>query len=419
MTNSDVILVTNSPGELCSWVKVTAEKLKERSPGIRVIVMLVPCPYATGKEAEIAGNFSSVDMVTTPGQFVRLMFGFSMKDYKPAGRGVVVFLGGDFWHASMAARRLKFPAMAYAVRPASSLKKYACICLPSESMKDDFIHAGLKKEKIRVIGNLMVEGVRPQKERDELRRMFGIEEDARVVGILPGSRLYHVKVSLPVYLRVAQEVADRMPGVHFMVGLSPFISVDELEGCLNRGMEIQLGGIGGKLIEDSRGKFIRTLRGLEIRLLVDRQYDLMRVSDLVMTIPGTNTAELASLGIPMVVSYSWNVKIPGGGLGMFLGGMPPGNTLRRIVLSRILEKIKFTALPNQIAGRPIVPEVRVDHCGSEITPAIIELLENPERRKKIGSELKQIMGEIGAAERLADLVIEEVEKQNGKGSYGK
>ncbi|MCL5036663.1 MAG: hypothetical protein M1269_06030 [Chloroflexi bacterium] len=416
MTKSDVILVTNSPGELCSWVRVTADRLKMRSPDLRVVVMLVPCPYATGKEEEIAKGFPSVDMVTPPSQFLRLMLGLSMKDYRPSSRGVVVFLGGDFWHASLAARRLKFPAMAYAVRPASALKKFSCICLPREDIKKDFINSGIKEEKIRVVGNLMVEGVRPRKDKDELREIFGIKENELVVGILPGSRLYHVQVSLPVYLRVAEEISHRVEGVRFMVGLSPFISVEDMEKCLGQGRDIQLGGVGGELIEDSRGKFIRTFRGLEVRLLIDRQYDLMKASDLVMTIPGTNTAELATLGIPMVVSYSWNVKIPGGGLGMFLGGLPPGNTLRKIVLSKVLEKLKFTALPNQFADKMIIPEVRVNNCGSEITPAIIDLLGDPERRRRISGELVKIMGETGAADRLADLVINEIEKQNGKGT---
>jgi lipid-A-disaccharide synthase len=400
----DVVLVTNSPGELFAWAKVTAEKLRSMAPRARIIIMLVPCPYATGKEEEIALKFAPVDLVLGPKEFVRLSANLPLKKYFPLPKGVVVFLGGDYWHALMASKRLGFPALAYAVRPSYFHKFFKYICVPDNNIKQKLLAQGVQDQKIEIIGNLMVEGVRPRMPANECRAKLGLQEDNLILGILPGSRLYHVQESIPVFLKVADEIHALMPGVKFVLGLSPFLTVDELSACIAPGHNTIIHGSSGRV--ETRDNFfvIYTDLGTEVLLLQDWQYDIMQISDLVLTIPGTNTAEIAYSGKPMIVASTWKAKIPRGGIAGLIGNVPLPK-FRKYLMQGMLKRMRFTSLPNQIADREIVPEVNVETEASEITQVVIELLRDEARRIEMGETLKALMGEQGAGEKISRLIL--------------
>ena len=109
----DIVIITNSPGELSSWVRATVKTLRRRAPDARIVVMLVPCPFASGGEARIAASFEQVDVVVPPSRFFQVSLGWNVPGYTPSRLGVVVFLGGDFWHALLVAARLRYPTIAY------------------------------------------------------------------------------------------------------------------------------------------------------------------------------------------------------------------------------------------------------------------------------------------------------------------
>jgi len=401
----DVVIITNSPGELSSWVKVTVEKLRKKAQdSIRIIVTLVPCPYASGREAEIAGGFPGIDLVLSPREFLGHLMGMPSR-YRPAPSGVVVFLGGDYWHAMMMSRKLGFPAVAYTDRPSSWGKYFRTVCVADERTKSALVAAGVPASQVTVVGNLMVEGVRPSLSREEALDSWGLSADRPLVGMFPGSRLYHVQASLSVFLRVAEDLAREVGDAQFALGLSPFLTTDELRGCLRTLPPPYLEGSRGELKEGKRGLAIVTGEGLHIPILQKQQYDLMNQSDLLLTIPGTNTAEIACLGRPMVVAMSWRARIPRGGVASLLGALPMASLVRREFLRSILRKVRYVALPNVIAQREIVPEVRVEHEPGEISRVAADLLLDAERREEIGRELRSLMGSGGASDRIADVIL--------------
>jgi len=405
MNNTDIILVTNSPGELFSWAKVTAEKLKAHGAS-RIIVALVPCPFASGKEVEIARNFLEIDQVITPWEFVKLSLGLPLKNYRSAKKGIVVFLGGDYWHAHILAKRLKFPVIAYAVKNSMFLNKFDRIAVIDQEMKDLLLNKDFPKEKISVIGNLMVDGIKINYPPEALREELEIPLDAPILGILPGSRLYHMEVSLPVFLKVAELVRQQLPEAKFIMGLSPFISIKELENCLNRPPQKELNGTTAILRKDEKGWKITTENNCELILREHIQYDLMNVSDVVLTIPGTNTAELAFLNKPMVVASTWKAKIPRGGIMGLLSNLPMGNLLKKHIITGILKKIKYTSLPNQLAQKVIVPEITVDRGGEDIAPVILDLLRNPEKRQEISRNLQGLFVKNDASGKISQLILD-------------
>lgn len=405
-SDKDIVIVTNSPGELISWTRVVTDSLRERIPEARIVIMLVPCPYATGREEEIARNFPSVDYVFSPGEFLQcLLFSKTPGDFKFSKRGLVVFLGGDFWHAAMLSWRLKYPALAYTARSNSGWNShFRYIMCPDERTHRGLQNLGVPEDKIKVIGNLIVEGVKPTCARKECFEKWGLDSNRFTVGILPGSRLYHMQDSLPVFLQVAEEIQQAEPNVQFLLGLSPFLNLEEVSKTLSD-PHSPIGGTSGKLTNSGIGMKIRTKGGTVIPVLQSLQYDLMNMADVILTIPGTNTAECAFLGRPMVVVASWKAKIPQGGLGFVMNSIPLIG-FRKWMYERILARIKFTALPNMIAQRKIVPEVIVDEKAEEITKVVLELIRDEQWREKISEELKHVMGKAGAAGRMSDIIIQ-------------
>jgi hypothetical protein len=58
--NFDVVIVSNGPGELSTWVKPLVTQISETLPEARIIILLVPCPYASGEEEKVAASFPGV-----------------------------------------------------------------------------------------------------------------------------------------------------------------------------------------------------------------------------------------------------------------------------------------------------------------------------------------------------------------------
>ena len=68
----EILITSNSPGEVASWLRVTVPALRRRLPGATITVALVPCPYATGAEKSVVEKLEGVDQVFSPWETVGL-----------------------------------------------------------------------------------------------------------------------------------------------------------------------------------------------------------------------------------------------------------------------------------------------------------------------------------------------------------
>ncbi|MHB2019756.1 MAG: glycosyltransferase family protein [Candidatus Xenobia bacterium] len=402
MAPLDIVIITNSPGELSSWVRATVRALREQAAEARIVVMLVPCPFASGNEANIARSFPEVDLVLSPRDFIRCGLGLSVAGFKPAQQGVVAFLGGDFWHALLIANRLHYPTVAYGARGYRWSRWFSRTCLQDDAAVERLAQWGVPRARLRNIGNLVAEAVRPQWSRQEALQQWQLDAEALTVGILPGSRFGHARVSLPVFLKAAEELTEVLPRIQFLVGQSPFLTEDELRRCLVAPGRGAVPGVEGRLADG----YIETPKGLRIRVVRGQQYDLMNVADLLFCIPGTNTAEAASMGVPMLVCMTWKAPVPQGGLGALTGLLPMYSGVRRHLLKATLKRLRFVALPNIQAGRPLIPEICVEESSREIVDVARPLLTDGERRASLGAELKQLFGAKGAAAGMAMAILQ-------------
>lgn len=388
----EAVLITNSPGELHSWVRGTVAELKRLRPDLRIVVALVPCPYASGAEARVAREIPGVDLVLGPWDTMRLALGRSVAAYRPGGRGVVVFLGGDPWHAFFLGRALRYPTVGYAVRAGSTVGRFRRV-----GAMDAAVEAALRARgvDVRLVGNLTLDAV-------QRSAPPAAEAPGPVVGLFPGSRRLHLRASLGPFLRIAELARERVPGLRAVLAASPFVRPPDVATALARPLPIGLTPAAGRL----EGDRLLTDGGLEVEVLWGRPYEVMGRMDLGLTIPGTNTAEMACLGKPMVVAMSANAPVPQGGIGGLLDLLPLGGIVKRRLRHGVKRRLGFVAQPNRLAGRLLVPEIVAEELEDVVGP-LVDLLRDPERRRALGRELEGLTGGRGACGRMAELILED------------
>lgn len=386
----EAVLTTNSPGELHSWVRGTVAELKRLRPDVRIVVALVPCPYASGAEARVAREIPGIDRVLTPWETMLLVLGRPPADYRPSGDGVVVFLGGDPWHALLLGRALRYPTVGYAVRAGTSVRRFRAVGAMDAAVESALRDLGVN---VRLVGNLTLDAVQP-----------GTAPAATggvTVGLFPGSRALHLRAALGPFLRAVEVARERVPGLKCLLAASPFVRPEDVAKALSQPIPLGLPRAEGRL----EGDVLRTSGGLEVEVLWGRPYDVMARMDVGLTIPGTNTAEMACLGRPMVVTMSANAPVPRGGIGGVLDVLPLGGAVKRRLRIGTKNRMGFVAQPNRLAGRLVVPEVVAERIEDVVEP-LVEMLLDPERRRALGAELQALTGGRGACARMAELILE-------------
>ena len=215
----------------------------------------------------------------------------------------------------------------------------------------------------RFVGHPLVDYASSELSVGEAREKLGLVTNAPVLGLMPGSRRREVDALYPVMLDAAEGVRRTLPDCQMILPLAPGIPPESLP------------------------------EAPAVNIVKDATYDAMRASDLILVASGTATLEAACLLTPMIVLYkltrlSWW-------------------TAKRFV------KLDSSALPNIVAGRRIVPEFLQDDVQVErITSMALDLLQDSEKReeqRKALCSVRQQLGDSGAAERTARLVLGYIE----------
>ncbi len=405
-----IFMVTNSPGEVMGWVKPAAEKLKEKEKETIITVVIPPCQYASGMEDKVAGEIPAVDSVVGPSRYLKYLFlGSRPSSFRQAKKGVIVFLGGDPFHALLLSKRLKLPAVAYIqnLRWKRYFKRFMVL---SETIRERFIARGAKEEKVVVVGDLAKDVIRVKMSAKEAFNYWGLTPGYLVISFLPGSRLEEIRYMTPFFLKAAELIRKEFPSSQFLLILSPFVSKKELNTMNEESLSKTFSGVEAKLKKESGQWKLITKSGLEILVVEEKRYEAINISHLIITIPGTNTLESTYLGTPMVVAIPLNKPeaIPLDGLAGLVGGLPIiGPLIKRQMVKQYSKRIKFAAIPNIRAEREIVPEIRGIIEPADVAKEVIGLLRSPERLAKIKEELRKITRTTeSAANKVADIILE-------------
>ena len=361
---------------------------------------LVPCPYATGAEVEVIRSWGAADEVWRPAQTTWRW----LKGREPKGLGAIGFLGGDPWHALLLKRRFGQSAVAYfpefssweKTRWLGGFDQIALGYRPTEvnSSSDE----RLKIREGRFIGDLRVDAVRNRLEAFDVQKAR--EASGQTLAIFPGSRWLHLKASLGPFLSMADRLYEERPDRRFILSVSPFVSRKQLADAAANPFPLGLAASKAEI----RGDYLVTELGAPVELVWGDPYRVIAECDLALSLPGTNTAELGIAGKPAVIPLSYRVPVGGGGLLGLLDRVLGFGFLKRYLKEHKYQRLKLLALPNQLAGRMIMPEFFVRDDLSDLFDFLSRLLDDPNERRRIGEEARTVMGPTGAAERFVDLL---------------
>jgi lipid-A-disaccharide synthase len=132
----------------------------------------------------------------------------------------------------------------------------------------------------------------------------------------------------------------------------------------------------------------------KVKLITDKTYELLRISEAAMVKSGTSTLEAALMGTPQVVCYS-------------------GDAISFEIAKRLV-KLKFISLVNLIMDREVVKELLQDQLTPENIISELKkiLVGGSERERMISAymELSDLLGPAGASERIACEMVKLLKK---------
>jgi Lipid-A-disaccharide synthetase len=391
----ELVLCVNGPGELYTWALPMARAVRASQPDLRLVLSLLPCPFASGKEEQVARDSQLFDGITTVAQYLKFAVGGAQPSaYSGAKAGLVLQLGGDAMHVIRIAGRLNYPVWRYSFEPYWSAK-----------LEQLFVHdertyqrSSAPKNKLEVIGNLTA---------DALEFETGFEKQPGLdVLLLAGSRSFEALHMLPLLAASAEKMAAILPEVRFHWIRSNMLDQATLKRAYAATEMLEFGGVSTQ----PEGQFLLTPKGVKIRIVDEQErYRLMKTADLALTIPGTNTLELGIAGVPSIVVLPLQKLelIPIEGPLQFIGMIPGlGKFIKRAAVNAFLDRTKYISLPNRFADEAIQLELRGLVTTDDIAVRAIGLLQHPERLASIRARLQVTMPKAGASEKLAHRVLE-------------
>jgi len=190
------------------------------------------------------------------------------------------------------------------------------------------------------------------------------------VAILPGSRRNEIERILPVMMKTVMLLEKKYPNSGFIIAAPS----EEIAAFIGK----------------KTGKLKAKPDRLEI--VGNNTRHVLRQATAAMVASGTATVETALMQCPMVIIYKVSALT--------------------YFFARLLIKVKSIGMVNIIAGRPVCPEfIQRKATPANIAKAMISLLaDTPDRGYQIKQleKISEALGPGGAADRAAEIVIEEL-----------
>jgi lipid-A-disaccharide synthase len=213
---------------------------------------------------------------------------------------------------------------------------------------------------VEFVGHPLLDVVHPSLSKVEFCARCGLDPNAPIIGLLPGSRRSEIRYLLPPMLEAAALIRSRVVAAQFMLPLADTLEPAEVQSAL-------------------------AAAPVPVRLVQRQTYEAMLAADVLLATSGTATLEAALLGTPMVIVYKAHPLT--------------------YLLARLVMRVSHIGLPNLIAGRAIVPELWQNAVtAGYMADHVVELLTHPERAAAMRAALTALrsqLGSPGVAERVA------------------
>lgn len=188
----------------------------------------------------------------------------------------------------------------------------------------------------RYVGHPLASVIPITIDRAAARRGLGLEQDAQVVALMPGSRASEIEHLCARFLAAAALILRSRSGVSFVLPAVP--------------------ALAARIAQEIR----RADLGQQVRLLQGHSHQALAACDAVLVASGTATLEAALFKRPMVIAYhmhwlSW-----------------------RIMQRKRLQP--WVGLPNILRGRFVVPELLQEQATPEaLARGVLSWLEQPQQ----------------------------------------
>jgi len=183
---------------------------------------------------------------------------------------------------------------------------------------------------------------------------LGLDAQAPIVALLPGSRRQELHSLLPMMLAAFQRIQQRLPQAQGIIPVAPTLTMDEVQLLL-------------------------THYPIPMTVIQGQSQTALRAAHFALVTSGTATLEAGLIGTPMVVVYKMH---------------PVTTWLARRVLC-----IPYIGLVNIVAGRPIVPELLQEAlCPQTLAALALHCLEHPEVAQYVRHELTLLRHTLGTGE---------------------
>ena len=216
---------------------------------------------------------------------------------------------------------------------------------------------------VTYVGHPLAETIAPRRDQAEAREQLRIPVAAKVIALLPGSRVSELEQMAALFVETAAQIAAVVPDVQFLVPLVNRPTREKFEAAL----------------------YSREGPELNVTLLFGHAQDAMAAADVVLAASGTATLEAALVGRPVVIAYR----------------MPR--------LSWWLMKDRryqpYVGLPNILAGEFVVPEFLQDEATADnLSQAVLNLMFDATVRARLAERFAVIAETLrqNSAERLAE-----------------
>lgn len=217
---------------------------------------------------------------------------------------------------------------------------------------------------VEYVGHPLAGEVRPSMDYLTARAYFQIPQQARVIGLLPGSRKGEIKRLLAVILQSAEELKRKYPDLLFILPLASSLTSADIAPYL----------------QDVN---------LPIQIVSHQFYNAMQLCDAAIVTSGTATLEMALLDIPMLIIYK--------------------TAAITYYLAKQVLKIPYIGLCNIVADQMIVQEfIQKDATPTKITAEISRILDDANYRKIMLENLltvKEKLGGKGGSRQAAEALM--------------
>ena len=189
---------------------------------------------------------------------------------------------------------------------------------------------------------------------EQAARRLGLDAQAPIIALLPGSRRQELRSLLPTMLTAFQRIKQHLPHTQGIIPVAPTLAMDEVQQFL-------------------------TYYPLPLTVIHEQSHTALRAAHFALVASGTATLEAGLIGTPMVVVYKMHP------ITVWLG--------RRVLC------IPYIGLVNIVAGRPVVPELFQEAlCPQTLAALALHCLEHPEVARHVRQELALLHQTLGTGE---------------------